>query len=224
MHYLIVEDNEDLADAIAKRIRSDGHIVEIATTIANAIEFLSMVSYDLVILDINLPDGHGYEIIKIINDHEKRTPIVVLTAKLEIDHKIDALDLGADDYIVKPFDLEELIARMKAVIRRSENSGIKDISLGNVIFNSTKNTFILNNKQLILTKLEMRLLETFVRRPHHIFERSYLIDKLYPLDTAVSPNAIELVVSRLRKKLSGSGIEIKTLRGLGYQAQEQEYD
>ena len=153
MHYLIVEDNEDLADAIAKRIRSDGHIVEIATTIANAIEFLSMVSYDLVILDINLPDGHGYEIIKIINDHEKRTPIVVLTAKLEIDDKIDALDLGADDYIVKPFDLEELIARMKAVIRRSENSGIKDISLGNVIFNSTRNTFILNNKQLILTKL-----------------------------------------------------------------------
>jgi len=221
---LIVEDTLELAHSLKSFFRLEKNQVEIAVDLEEAKHFLSVSHFDMILLDITLPDGDGRDFLRALRNSNNNVPVIVMTARSEISDRIDLLDIGADDYIVKPFDLEELIARMKAVIRRSENSGIKDISLGNVIFNSTKNTFILNNKQLILTKLEMRLLETFVRRPHHIFERSYLIDKLYPLDTAVSPNAIELVVSRLRKKLSGSKIEIKTLRGLGYQAQEQEYD
>lgn len=220
MRYLLVEDNYDLADAITKRLRQDGHATEHAGDLQTGRDYLATGDFDLVILDVNLPDGLGFELLTEMRRGAQPTPVIVLTARNEIDDKIDALDLGADDYVVKPFALEELVARIRAIQRRSQSDGQTMLTLGKLVYSQNLGEVLVDNIPLQLTKSELRLLEVFLNQPRRVFEKNHLIDRLYSLDNEVSPNALELIISRLRKKLAGSGVEIKTLRGLGYQVIE----
>lgn len=218
MRFLVVEDTGDLSHAIATRLGAAGHIVEIAETLSDARHFLSAGVFDMIILDVNLPDGSGFDLLGDIRSGNRTEPVIVLTARLAVDDKIGALDLGADDYMVKPFRLGELEARIRAVMRRAHLEGESTIDIGNLSYRPSSHEVRVNDVIIALTRSEIRLFEIFAMNLGRVIEKSKLIDRLYQLDNDVSPNAVELTLSRLRKKLSDADLDIKTLRGLGYQA------
>lgn len=219
MRYLLVEDTIDVAEAIMERFSRDGHVVESVTTLADAEQLSDFNEYDLVILDVNLPDGMGLDLLKRLRARHKPVPVLVLTARLEIDDKISALDLGADDYMVKPFDLGELEARTRAILRRKAGNTTPVLEAGNLQFDMAKRSVTVNGELRELTRREQILLEIFLTNKGRVLDKNELLTKLFGLEAESNPNAVELYVGRLRRKIEGADMEIKTLRGLGYQAQ-----
>ncbi|OCW59223.1 response regulator [Hoeflea olei] len=218
MHFLVVEDTLDVAEAITERLARAGHVCDRAESVADARHFVSASVYDLVILDINLPDGSGLDFLRWLRQRKHPVPVLVLTARLAVDDKIDALDFGADDYMVKPFDLGELEARVRAIVRRRTGEAGARLSAGNLDFDMATRQATVAGQPLQLTPREQLLLEIFLINRGRVLEKEELVIRLFGLDTDAGPNAIELYVGRLRRKLAGAGLEIKTLRGLGYQA------
>lgn len=218
MHFLVVEDTADVAEAIIERLGRGGHACDRATSLEDAKHFASASAYDLVILDINLPDGSGLDFLKWIRQRKNAVPVLVLTARLAVDDKIGALDFGADDYMVKPFDLGELEARVRAIIRRRSGESGVQLSSGNLQFDMATRLASIDGQPLSLTPREQLLLEIFMINKGRVLEKDELVMRLFGLEADVGPNAIELYVGRLRRKLAGAAFEIKTLRGLGYQA------
>jgi two-component system response regulator TctD len=217
MHFLIVEDTADVASAIASRMESAGHACDIAPTVADAELYLMANDYDAVILDINLPDGSGTGILRNIRTAGNPVPVLVLTARFAIDDKIDMLDIGADDYMVKPFDLGELEARVRAIVRRRGGETKGRISAGNLVFDMSSRTAAIAGKLCDLTRREAALLEILLTNRGRVLEKETLVIRLFGGETEVNSNAVELYVGRLRRKIEGSGFRIRTLRGLGYQ-------
>ncbi|MCZ4290297.1 response regulator [Hoeflea alexandrii] len=218
MHFLVVEDTADVAEAIIERLGRGGHACDRAASLEDAKHFASASAYDLVILDINLPDGSGLDFLKWIRQRRNAVPVLVLTARLAVDDKIGALDFGADDYMVKPFDLGELEARVRAIIRRRSGESGVSLSSGNLQFDMATRLATIDGQPLSLTPREQLLLEIFMVNKGRVLEKDELVMRLFGLEADVGANAIELYVGRLRRKLAGAAFEIKTLRGLGYQA------
>ncbi len=216
MRFLLIEDNEKLAGAIVERLRLDGHAVDHADTLDAALACLSVTDYDLILLDIMLPDGDGRDFLKRQRRANLSTPVIVITARSAISDRVGLLDSGADDYITKPFDFSELEARCRAVIRRQGGSAQNTMSFAGATLDSAEGELRFNSQTILLRNRELRLLEVFFNAPRQVFSKSYLVDRLFSLVDEASENAIEVYVGRLRKRLEGSGAKIETVRGLGY--------
>ncbi|MEX0368973.1 MAG: response regulator transcription factor [Ruegeria sp.] len=216
MRFLLVEDNASLAKAILDRLRLDGHVVDHAPDVQSAEDFAATTDYDLILLDIMLPDGDGRTFLKQHRDRQIETPVIVLTARSEVSDRVGVLDLGADDYITKPFDFSELEARCRAVLRRRGGGSSNERRFGNLCFDPMAGTLSVGGRSISLRNKELRLLEVFLSAPDRIFSKAKLVDRLFSYEEDVSENAIEVYVGRLRKHLVGSGVEIATVRGLGY--------
>ncbi len=218
MHFLIVEDTRDVAEAIERRLEKAGHVSDRAETLEDAEHFVAMAHHDLIVLDINLPDGSGIAFLKKLRAAGNRVPVLVLTARLAVNDKIDALDLGADDYMIKPFDLGELEARIRAIIRRRSGDADRTLAVGKLTFDMAARRVLIDGEPCELTRREQTLLEIFLTNRDRVLEKEDLLTRLFGHDEERNPNAVELYVGRLRRKIEGSGLEIRTLRGLGYQA------
>jgi len=216
MKYLLVEDNLELAHAICSRIILDGHAVDHAASIEDAIDFARGGEYDLILLDIMLPDGDGRSFLKQHRAANNDTPVIVLTARSEVSDRISLLDLGADDYVTKPFDHAELQARCRAVMRRKTGPSQNAIKLGDVEFDPVGGYLTVRGHVITLRNRELRLLEILMNAKGQVFPKQKLVDRLFSYDDDVSENAVEVYVGRLRRHLEGSAVQITTLRGLGY--------
>lgn len=216
MKFLLVEDNLDLANAVSSRMRLDGHVVDHAANLEDASAFVEIEEYDLILLDIMLPDGDGREFLKRHRAGRLDTPVIVLTARSQVSDRIGSLDLGADDYVTKPFDHAELEARCRAVLRRKSGITKSTIEIGRVVFDPVAGHLTVGGETVSLRNRELRMMELFVNSPGHVFSKQKLADRLFSYDDSVSDNAIEVYVGRLRKHLEGSDLKITTLRGLGY--------
>ncbi len=216
MRILIVEDDEILGEAINQRATTQGHGVDLVTTGTAANEILKHQSYDLVILDLNLPGLNGDRVLDNLRKRQTHTPVLILTARDQIEDRIQLLDLGADDYLTKPFDFGELEARCRALLRRHQGQSQDAVSYGNLVLDRRACTVTISGELVEIKQREFRLLEIFLGHTGRVLSKEEIIDHLYSFDESPSPNAIETYVARLRKKLQGSLVEIRTLRGLGY--------
>jgi len=215
VRYLLVEDNLELAEAVVSRLAMDGHAVDHAASLAAAEDCFAAAEYDLVLLDVMLPDGDGREFLIRSRAH-LGVPVIVLTARSQVSDRVLALDQGADDYITKPFDFSELEARCRAVLRRRGGSARNEIALGASVFDPVAGTLRCGTESLELRSREIRLLEVFARHPGQILSKGQLMDRLFSHDAEVTENAIEVYVGRLRRRIDGMGLRIDTVRGLGY--------
>ncbi|MCK8485406.1 response regulator transcription factor [Aliiroseovarius sp. S2029] len=216
MRFLLIEDNPKLAGVVAERLQLDGHAVDHAATLSDATDLTAVADYDLILLDIMLPDGDGRDFLERQRQAEKRTPVIVITARSAVSDRVGLLDLGADDYIVKPFDFSELEARVRAVLRRQVGAADNAVTFGETTLDSTKGELRFGDQTVPLRNRELRLLEVFFAAPGQVFSKTHLIDRLFSLSDEASENAIEVYVGRLRKRLEGSGTKIETVRGMGY--------
>lgn len=216
MRFLLVEDNEKLARALCDRLALEGHVADHADTLGDADASMATVAYDMILLDIMLPDGDGREFLRRHRAGNDPTPVIVLTARSEVSDRVGLLDLGADDYITKPFDFSELQARIRAVMRRLGGTARNTKTFGDVVFDSTNGEIAVAGQTAQLRNREVRLLEVFFAAPGQVFSKSHLMDRLFSFSEDVSENAIEVYVGRLRKKLEPSSASIETVRGLGY--------
>jgi two-component system response regulator TctD len=216
MRLLLVEDNHDIATWLQKALSAAGHAVDIAPDGVQADQLLSYEPYALVILDIGLPRMDGFEVLKRLRRRGNRVPVLVLTAQTGIDARVHGLDLGADDYLGKPFELAELEARVRALLRRAQGSEGGVLQCGELVFEPAHKRFAVCGQPLALTPREMAVLEVLIYRQGKPVSKDVLADQIVRLDQDLSPDAMEIYVHRLRKKLAGSGVAILTLRGLGY--------
>lgn len=215
---LLVEDTEDVANAIVSSFGRHGHAVDHALTRAEAEDALAVQDYDLVILDIQLPDGSGMDVLRDLRGRKVATPVLMLTARLDVEDRVEALDIGADDYLMKPFDLRELEARVRALVRRNTGSSSGVLEYGDLTVDPAGRSASITGTALSLTRREFSLLEILVTNRGRVMPKESLYEKIFAFDAEdVGLNAIELYVGRLRRKLDTSRVSIRTLRGLGYQ-------
>lgn len=218
MRLLIVEDAEDVCDAIVESLTRIGHVCDKARTLGDARQLLAVQPFDLVVLDINLPDGFGHDLLKEIRARGDTLAVIMLTARLGVDDRVDALDAGADDYLVKPFDIRELEARVRAVVRRRHGETDAVLEAGDICFNTATRQVTVAGEPCELTRREQSLLEILLSSRGRVIAKEELHSRLFGLQEEAGLNAVELYVARLRKKLPSTRLEIRTLRGLGYQA------
>lgn len=220
MRLLLAEDAEDLGHAIERHLTRAGHVVEWARTGEDALQFAETGEFDAVLLDLGLPLRSGSSVLARIRERRQQVPILVITARGDIDDKIEHFRLGADDYLVKPFDLRELDARLTALIRRRFGFNGGRVTLGNLLFDADAKRVLVDDRPLDLSGREYRLLEHLIACRGRILSKEQILDHLVGLDEEIGLNAVELYVSRLRRKLEGASLEIRTIRGLGYVAEE----
>ncbi|MFT4726566.1 MAG: two-component system OmpR family response regulator [Granulosicoccus sp.] len=216
MRIAVVEDNRPLADGLAKSFRADGHGVDVLYDGSAAETFLLAESFDLIILDINLPGKSGLQVLTSLRRNQVPTPVLLLTARADLSDKVSGLDLGADDYLEKPFDLPELKARARALLRRSEKQLKHVIFVGRLMFDQDARLVSIDNEILDLPRREFALMEILIANKDRIISKHQILDHLYGLGSEVDETTVELYVHRLRKRIGDSGVEIKTARGLGY--------
>ncbi|HEX2831095.1 MAG TPA: response regulator [Burkholderiales bacterium] len=216
MRILLVEDDAILADGVAASLRSLGYAVDCMATGEQADQALAVEEYDLAILDIEIPVFDGFEVLRRMRRRRSSVPVLVLTARDGVHDRIHGLDLGADDYLVKPFEMGELEARIRALVRRAQGLADNRIELARLSVDLRGRRALLDGAGLDLSAREFEVLEVLASRSGRVVSKDALIASLYQWDEDVSSNAIEIHVHRLRKKLQGAGVEIKTIRGLGY--------
>ncbi|WP_316862457.1 response regulator transcription factor [uncultured Cohaesibacter sp.] len=216
MRVLLVEDNQTLAEAVVERFRKDGHVIDHESDGNDADYILRHKEFDLILLDINLPGRSGFDILKSVRARDLDTPVLVLSARSEIDDRVIGLEIGADDYLTKPFDFRELLARCRVLARRKSGLAQNVFRAGNFTFDWNSKLASIDGKQVELRNKEVQLLELFLTRLDRVLTKEEIADKIYNFDGPPSLNAIEQTMTRLRKKLDGSPFLIKTIRGLGY--------
>lgn len=216
MRVVIVEDNHPLAGGLAKSFRADGHGVNVIYDGVEADQYLCAEAADLIILDINLPGLSGLQVLKNLRQRNMQTPVLLLTARATLTDKVDGLDLGADDYLEKPFDLAELKARARALMRRVDKKINEVIRVGQLEFDPVARQIKINNEPIELPRREYALAEILINSKDRIISKHQILDHLYGFDSDVDEKTVELYIHRLRKRIAGSGAEIKTARGLGY--------
>lgn len=226
MNIVVVEDQEDLSLLITKRLEEAGITCERAMTGEQALDTINPDLHDLVVLDRGLPDMEGLDILKILREEGVKIPVLVLTAMDELGDKVEGLNSGADDYLVKPFEMDELIARIHALYRRPTDAISLVWRCGNVEFTPSESKILVGDKQLDLSLKEKQALERLMRLPGKVVSKDSLHSALHGLGEEVSENSIEVAIHRLRKKLSdmNANAEIKTLRGIGYVMKEKDKD
>lgn len=199
------------------RLKKIGHAVDWEQDGIIAAELLAVQAYDLVILDLSLPGQDGLSVLRQMRARRLVTPVLVLTARSAVDERIGALDLGADDYLIKPFDYGELEARARALLRRSAGQPDNMLRVGPLVIDRAGRVATVGDRPLNLTRRELTVLEILAARPERIVPKEELVEQLFNFDQEASLNAVEQFVARLRRKLADAPIEIRTLRGLGYQ-------
>lgn len=214
MRILLIEDNTVLGSAIQEHITSEGHGVDWAQRLEDADDFTLTTNYDLLLLDLMLPDGLGLDFLKRLRRRGNRVPVIVLTALGNVSDRIAGLNAGADDYLTKPFDLDELSARVSAVARRYSGQPNPIMKLGDLLIDRAEKSVLQNNQRIDLTAREWAIFDEFLRRPSAIISRERLEECLYNFDSHVESNTIEVYIGRLRKKI-GAPL-IVTVRGMGY--------
>jgi two-component system OmpR family response regulator len=214
MRILLIEDDTILGAAVRDQIVSDGHSVDWVTRLDAAKDHLHSTAYDLLFLDLMLPDGRGIGLLRELRARGDVTPVIILTALDQLSDRIEGLNAGADDYLIKPFDLSELSARLNAVARRYSGNPNPLIRIGDLHIDLAARSITRAGKSIDLTAREWVLFETFLQRRRQVLSKALLEERLYSFGEEVESNTIEVHVSRLRKKLGHAIIE--TVRGLGY--------
>lgn len=217
---MIIEDNSALADGVSRALANMGLAVDTFDDGNEADSILAHQAYDLVVLDLNLPGIDGLEILQRLRDRNDDAQVLVLTARDEVKDRVVGLDKGADDYLTKPFDLVELEARVRALLRRRSQRGSSRVTHGPLVFDTVARRVWIDQKPVDLTPRELGLLEMLLFRTGQVVGKDQIADGLANFDDDLSPNAIETQISRLRKRLKQGGINIRTIRGLGYLLEE----
>jgi len=218
MRLLLIEDNDRLSEFLEKGLRDAGFAVDRVGTFAEAAAAFGASRFDAVILDLGLPDGDGLTLLKDRRAAGDRTPVLILTARDGLSDRVGGLNAGADDYLAKPFAMEELVARVKALLRRPGAALGVQLTLGNICLDTVGPSFMIEGKSATLTRRELALMEILLRRPGKVISRGAIEEGLYSYSDEVGSNALEVLVSRLRKKLGslGADINLHTVRGVGY--------
>lgn len=219
MRILLVEDSADQASAVITRLQRAGYAVDWARDGEHAGAFFRQATYDLILLDLLLPKVDGAEFLGRVRAKNSDVPILVMTACGGLDEKIRILDIGADDYVVKPYDLSEIEARIRALLRRPQGRASSAVTIGNLVFDLTRRRVEIDGRHIAIGRREFRLLELFLGNIERTLSKDAILDHLFSFDEPAAPNAIELYVSRLRKKLAGTTITIRTIWGEGYIAE-----
>ena len=216
MRILVAEDDAILADGVTRTLRQSGYAVDWVKNGAEADSALESDDFDLLILDIGLPKKSGLDVLKRLRARDSRLPVLVLTALDGVSDRVRGLDAGADDYLAKPFELAELEARVRALTRRGMAGGPTLLRHGALTYDQVGRIVRLNGEPLELSAREVSLLEIFLQRAGRLVSKDHLVSHVCEWGEEVSPNAIEVYVHRLRKKLEPGGVRIVTVRGLGY--------
>lgn len=222
MRLLLIEDDDELRTLVSKNLERGGFAVDAVGRLADAREHALAARYDAIILDRRLPDGEGAEWLAWLRRRDRSTPVLVLTARDAVSDRVAALDVGADDYLVKPFALEELLARLRALLRRPGAALGRVLEVGDLAFDTATRSVAASGTPVVVPRRELSVLEALMRRPGTVVTRSSLEDAAYALDEPVEPNALDAVLSRLRRRLveTGTSAEIHTVRGVGYLIKE----
>ena len=216
MRILVVEDDVLLADGLTRSLRDAGHAVDWVDSGERALLALGAERFELVVLDIGLPGMDGLELLRRVRDGERYVPVILVTARDAVSDRVKGLDLGADDYLVKPFAVEELEARVRVLMRRVSGGRAPRVTLGPLVLDLAARTASAAGNAIDLTGREWSILELLAVQPGVAFSKDRIIQSLSTWDDSLSPNAIEVYVSRLRAKLEPYGVDIRTVRGFGY--------
>ena len=214
MRLLVVEDDPELGRRLSERLRAADFAVELARNRSEAEDWPDVDRMAAVLLDLGLPDGSGLDLLRHWRDQRIETPILILTARGSWRDKVEGLNAGADDFVVKPVRFEELLARLNALFRRQQGTRATTIAAGDLTLDPLARTATLAGSPLMLSKQEFRLLHLFLRRAGQVLSQADILDDLYALDDEREPNTVEVLIGRLRRKIGHT--RITTLRGLGY--------
>jgi two-component system response regulator TctD len=216
---LLIEDNADLADAVTRRLRRSGHTVDWQGDGLAASSLLEYECYDLVVLDRGLPRMDGIAILSRMRKRGDATPILMLSARADIEDRVNALDVGADDYLGKPFDFREFEARCRALMRRRQAHAASTVHIGALTLDHAARRLVLHGETVDVPRREYSLLEILVGQLGQVVDKQELTNRLFGFDSGGGPNAVELYVGRLRKRLGDDVLRISTVRGVGYMAE-----
>ena len=222
MHILVVEDEPHLAELVRAHLSKIPYAVDLAGNLDEGTALLKASRYDAVVLDRGLPDGDGLELLRLLRSKGDMTPVLAATARDQLTDRIHGLDLGMDDYLVKPYDLGELTARLRALLRRSGKALGAVQTAGNIVLDTVQGSAEVGGKPVTLARRQLMLLETLMRSTGRVVSRTAIEASLYRIDDLIDSNALEANVSRLRRILldSGATVAINTVRGVGYMLSE----
>ncbi len=221
MHLLIVEDDARLVRLLKRLLSQDRHVVETASTAADALEIAgSTVELDAIILDIGLPDRSGFEVARRLRHDGCQVPILMLTARDAVSDRVEGLDAGADDYLVKPFAYDELLARLRALARRPPTRHAARLAAGPIALDEAKRRVTVDGTSVDLSQREFSILECLLRRPGQVLTRDQLLDYAWPYGVALTPNTVEAYIHLLRDKLGAAADRVETVRGVGYRLRD----
>ena len=215
MRILILEDNVTLARGLEKTLNKVGYAVDVLYDGADGDSVLDYQDYDLLLLDLGLPGLDGIDVLKNIRKNKKKIPVIIISARDKLDQKILGLESGADDYLCKPFDLEEVVARIHALLRRSKQDGQSLVQLGNLSYDTSSRTLTQEGERIELSNRELGVFEYLLAHANQVLSKNSIADHVGSFDDDFSATAIETYISRIRKKL-GDNVDLKTVRGLGY--------
>ena len=215
MRILVLEDNETLALGISHALSSAGFAVDVLNDGLEGRQVLEYEPYDLLVLDLGLPHLDGMDLLKSLRRHQSNLPVLIISARDKLDQKILGLECGADDYLCKPFALEEVVARVNALLRRSLQNGQSLITFGNLSFDTNTRTLTCNGERIELSSRETSIFEQLLLHANQVLSKENIASHIAAFDDDFNPTAIETYISRLRKKL-GECVTLQTVRGLGY--------
>jgi DNA-binding response OmpR family regulator len=223
MRLLLVEDNERFAALLKQGLTAAGFMVDVLSTAQDAAAALRTSRFEIVVLDLGLPDSDGLEVLAEMRRRQDATPVLILTARGSLKDRVTGLQSGADDYLVKPFALEELVARLQALLRRPGNLLGVALKLGNLTLETVGRQVFVNERPIFFSPREIAVLEHLLRRSGRVVAKTLLEDNLYGLSQEIGSNAVEVYIHRLRKHLGevGASVHIHTLRGVGYLITEE---
>jgi DNA-binding response OmpR family regulator len=222
VHLLVVEDDARLSRLLKRLLSQDRHLVETALTAEDGLEVAtSSLELDAIILDVGLPDRSGFEVARTLRKQGSQVPILMLTARDSVGDRVEGLDAGADDYLVKPFAYEELLARLRALGRRPPSRKSSALKAGPIELDETTRRVTVSGKPVDLSQREFSILECLLRRPGQVLSRDQLLDYAWPYGVALTPNTVEAYIHLLRDKLGAeAAANVETVRGVGYRLRE----
>ncbi|MEI6501401.1 MAG: response regulator transcription factor [Armatimonadota bacterium] len=218
MRILVAEDERKIAGFVRKALEEQGYTVDLARDGDEAYELVSAQGYDLVLLDIMMPGRDGLSILRNLREKHNTVPVIVLTARSALDERLEGLNLGADDYLTKPFFMEELVARVQALLRRASGEKLSLLQTGELVVNLITREVKVGERLVELTAREFSLLEYLMRSPGRVYTRTQILEHVWSYDFDTNTNLIDVYIQRLRKKLDASGEQpfVETIRGVGY--------